>query len=75
MTKVGVSQSLRESWFASGKRLEIFKESLYPWKFCLSKIPGYTENRTGEKNLRAAASETRSFRRSLSGQVALLRII
>ena len=25
MTKVGVSQSLRESWFASGNRLEIFQ--------------------------------------------------
>ena len=44
------------------------------WKFCFSNIPGYTENRTGKTHLRAVASETRSFRRSLSGQVALLCI-
>ena len=52
-----------------------FSRKTSTWKFCFSKIPGYTENRTGEKHLRAAASETRSFRRSLSGQVALLCII
>ena len=41
----------------------------------VSVIPGCTEKRTGKKYLLAAASETRSFRRSLSGQVALLYII
>ena len=52
-----------------------FQGKASTWKLCFSKFPGYAENRTGEKHLRAAASETRSFRRSLSGQVALLCII
>ena len=52
-----------------------FSRKTSTWKFCFSKIPGYTENRTQEKDLRVAASETRSFRGSLSGQAALLCII
>ena len=42
------------------------------WKFCFSKIPGYTENRIGKIHLGAADSVTRSFQVSLSGWVALM---
>ena len=45
------------------------------WKFCFSKNQGYTENRIREIHLEAADSVTRSFRRSVSGWVALLFIV
>ena len=39
------------------------------------KTSTWKENRTREKHLRAAASETQSFRRTFSGQVTLLCIV